>query len=134
MISLSDGNHVQVNLPSGATVELRTNLRAKDKFAVQGAISANDGVVNGGILSIMESTLLARLIEEWSLEVELPAKHSCSGCTGNSAAWHEHVRDEFGEALDLDDFNALEREISPLLAKVLEAPNLETSPASAGSS
>jgi hypothetical protein len=125
---------MQVSLPSGEKVELRTSLRAKDKFAVQAAISANDGSVNGGVLSLMETALLARLIESWSLEVEMPSKHACPGCTGNSVTWHEHVRDEFGEALDLDDFNALEKEISPLLAKVLEAPNLETSSSSAASS
>lgn len=126
---------MDITLPSGATVSLRTNLKARDKFAVQGAINITaEGRAQVGILSLMETALLARLIEGWSLEEELPGRHACSDCTGNSQAWHEHVRDLFGEALDLDDFNALETEISPLLSKVMAAPNLETSSGSAASS
>jgi len=115
-----------VNLPSGATAELRTTLKAKDKFAVQNSVSVGDGDVSGGILSLMETALLARLIEKWSLDAPLPSQHACAGCTGNSAAWHAHVRDEFGEVLDLDDYNALEKVIEPMLSKVMSAPNLET--------
>jgi hypothetical protein len=126
---------MQVTLPSSATVELRTALKAKDKFAVQGVISALDGGnPGGGVVSLMETALLSRLIEGWSLEEELPAKHTCTECTGNSAKWHEHVRDAYGEILDIDDYNELEKEISPLLAKVMAAPNLETPSGSAASS
>jgi hypothetical protein len=122
-------------LPTGETAVLRTSLKARDKFAVQGVINVSqDGRTQAGILSLMETALLARLIESWSLPDELPSKHACSECTGNSAKWHEHVRDTFGDALDLDDYNALETHIAPLLAKVMAAPNLETPSASGESS
>jgi len=122
-------------LPSGAGITLRTALKAKDKFAVQGIISVSqDGRAQAGILSLMETALLARLVESWSLPDDLPSRHACPECTGNSALWHEHVRDAFGEALDLDDFNQLEKQIAPFLAKVMEAPNLETPSGSAASS
>jgi hypothetical protein len=126
---------VQVALPSGATAELRTALKAKDKFAVQAVISSvNADNPGGGVVSLMETALMARLIDEWSLEAELPGRHACEECTGNSVTWHEHVRDAFGEALDLDDFNELEKQVAPLLAKVMTAPNLETPSGSAASS
>ena len=126
---------MKVDLPSGATAELRTSLKAKDKFAVQNVVSvASGGEASGGTLALMETALLARLLEAWSLPDELPSRHACPECTGNSKAWHEHVKDAFGEALDIDDWNALEKIFAPLLAKVVDVPNLETSPASAGSS
>jgi hypothetical protein len=123
---------MKVDLPSGAEAEIRTSLRAKDKFAVQGAISG--AVQSGSALSLMETALLGRLIDSWTLDAELPSRHQCQECVGDSVKWHEHVRDAFGEALDLDDYNALEKVIAPMLAKVVDVPNLETSPASAASS
>jgi hypothetical protein len=123
---------MQVQLPSGAVADIRTALKAKDKFAVQRAISA-DGEQTGGVLSLMQAALMARIVESWTLDVPLPSQHACTECTGSSARWHEHVRDEFGE-LDIDDFNKLQEVTTPLLQKVIEVPNLETSPASAASS
>jgi hypothetical protein len=123
---------MKVDLPSGASVELRTSLKAKDKFAVQGAISGASQ--NGSALSLMETALMARVVDSWTLEDELPSRHQCQECVGDSVKWHEHVRDAFGEALDLDDYNALEKVVGPMLAKVVDVPNLETSPASAASS
>jgi|SRR5277367_2535085 len=126
---------MKVDLPSGATAEIRTALRAKDKFAVQNAVSiVGSGEASGGTLSLMETALLSRLLEDWSLPDELPSRHACPECTGSSKLWHEHVRDAFGEALDIDDWNALEKIFAPMLAKVVDVPNLETSPASAASS
>lgn len=126
---------MKIELPSGETVELRTSLKAKDKFAVQSAIFiANTGEASGGVLPLMETALLSRLIEAWSLPDDLPSRHVCQQCSGNSKVWHEHVRDAFGEALDIDDWNTLEKAVSPLLAKVVDTPNLETSLDSAASS
>jgi hypothetical protein len=129
---------MQVKLPTGAAVELRTALKARDKFAVQGVIRASaDGSVDsagGGILSLMETALLVRLIDSWTLDQPLPSQHVCPECMSDSAKWHEHVRDEFGEALDLDDYNELEKVISPMLEKVMQAPNLGTLSGSAASS
>jgi hypothetical protein len=127
---------VHVELPaSGESAELRTALKAKDKFAVQGAVSISGGAsAQGGVISVIETALLARLMESWTFDNPLPSKHACQDCTGDSAKWHEHVRDEFGEILDVDDWNELEKAITPMLKKVMQAPNLETSSASAASS
>jgi hypothetical protein len=126
---------MKVDLPSGETAEIRTSLKARDKFAVQNAISVSQsGEASGGTLSLMETALMARVLESWSLPDELPSKHACPSCTGNTKLWHEHVRDAFGELLDLDDWNALEKMVAPMLAKVVDVPNLETSPVSAASS
>lgn len=128
MVRLSD-HVIDVVLPAADGIAtIRTSLKAKDKFAVQNAISAG-GEQTGGVLALMETALLARLLESWTLEAPLPGTHSCDGCTGNSLKWHEHVRDEFGDLLDIDDFNALEAAVGPLLEKVVAVPNLGTSSA-----
>jgi hypothetical protein len=123
---------MQVDLPSGQSTEIRTSIKAKDKFAVQSAISGASQ--DGGALSLMETALMARLMESWTYEEELPSRHQCPDCVGSALKRHEHVRDAFGEVMDLDDYNALEKVIAPFLAKVVDVPNLETSPASAASS
>lgn len=123
---------MKVDLPSGQSAEIRTALKARDKFAVQGAISGASQ--DGSALSLMETALLARLLDSWTYEEDLPARHTCQECATSSLKRHEHVRDLFGEILDIDDYNALEKIISPMLAKVVDIPNLETSPASAASS
>lgn len=124
---------MKIDLPSGNWIEIRDSLKAKDKFSVQNAIassmdvtSAGTGKVPGNVMSLMESALLARIIQSWSFTDPLPGAHTCQECTGNTALWHEHVSDYIGELLDLDDYNILEQVTSPLLAKVMTAPNLET--------
>ncbi len=121
---------MKVELPSGETAELRDKLKAKDKFAVQGAITVMtnaqgqmSGQVSGNIMTLMETALMARLLESWSLDAPLPGSHACSGCTGDSSLWHQHVADYIGDMLDLDDFNELESVITPLLDRVMSAPN-----------
>jgi hypothetical protein len=123
---------VKVDLPSGQSAEIRTALKARDKFAVQSAISGSNQ--DGSALSLMETALIARLLESWTLEEDLPSRHTCAECTTNAITRHEHIRDLFGEIMDLDDYNALEKVIAPMLAKVVDTPNLETSPGSAASS
>jgi len=123
---------MKVDLPSGQSVEIRTSIKARDKFAVQGAISG--GSQDGSVLSLMETALLGRLIESWTLEEDLPSRHTCQECATSALKRHEHVRDLFGEVMDLDDYNTLEKAIAPILTKVVDTPNLETSPASAASS
>lgn len=128
---------MEISLPSGASAELRTQLKAKDKFAVQSVIrTSGDGTVSegGGVLSLMETALLVRLLESWTYDAPLPSAHACDGCVGDSTEWHKHVRDEFGEVLDIDDFNALEDTITPFLDKVMKSPNLKISSGSAASS
>jgi len=123
---------MKVELSDGQSAEIRTTLKAKDKFAVQGAISG--GSQDGGALSLMETALLGRLLESWTLEDELPSRHACAECATSALKRHEHVRDLFGEILDIDDYNTLEKVIAPMLAKVVDTPNLETPPASVASS
>jgi hypothetical protein len=72
---------MKVDLPSGASAELRTSLRAKDKFAVQGAISGASQT--GSALSLMETALLGRLIDSWTYDAELPSRHQCQECVGD---------------------------------------------------
>lgn len=124
---------MRVELPSGNWVEIRDKLKAKDKFSVQNAIAssmemtaAGTAKVPGNVMSLMQSALMARIIQEWSFTDPLPGTHTCSDCMGNSAAWHDHVSDVIGELLELDDYNKLEEVISPLLEKVMSAPNRET--------
>lgn len=124
---------MRVELPSGNWVEIRDTLKAKDKFSVQNAIAssmemtaAGTAKVPGNVMSLMQSSLMARIIQSWSFTDPLPGAHACQECMGNSRAWHEHVSDGIGELLDLDDYNKLEEVISPLLEKVMSAPNLGT--------
>lgn len=132
---VTDGRKMHVDLPSGESAELRTVLKAKDKFAVQAAIRlVTDGSFDGSIMSLVETALFARIIDSWTYDAELPGKHACETCTGNSMVWHEHVRDLIGETMDIDDYNKLEELASPLIQKVMQAPNLETSSGSAVSS
>ena len=124
---------MKVDLSNGGWAELRDNLKAKDKFAVQAAVTVTldaRGVgqqVSGNTMTLMTTALLARLLNSWSLDDQLPGAHSCPECMGNSALWHQHVADYIGDTLDLDDYNKLEAIIAPLLEKVMATPNLETS-------
>ena len=125
---------MKVDLPSGGWADIRDNLKAKDKFTVQGAITVTmntsgqiNGQVSGNTMTLMQTALLARLLNDWSLEDPLPGQHSCTECVGDSALWHQHVADYIGETLDLDDYNKLEAITAPLLEKVMATPNLETS-------
>ena len=126
---------MKVELPSGETIELRDKLKAKDKFAVQSAVSLTMNAggtianqqVSGNTMTLMETALMSRLIETWSLDAEIPSKHACPECMGNSGLWHQHVADFIGDTLDLDDYNKLEEIVTPLLDKVMAVPNLGTS-------
>jgi hypothetical protein len=125
---------MKVELPSGETAELRDRLKAKDKFSVQSAVTVTmnangqaSSQVSGNTMTLMETALLSRLLESWSLDAPLPSAHSCPECMGNSALWHQHVADFIGDTMDLDDYNKLESIVAPLLEKVMATPNLETS-------
>ena len=119
---------MHLDLPSGASVELRDRLKAKDKFAAQSAVridmtpDGTPGPMSGGIMTMITTTMLARLLESWSLDQPLPGAHTCGECVGNSALWHEHVADYIGDTLDLEDYSALEYWLAPYLEKVMETP------------
>jgi hypothetical protein len=131
---------MHLDLPTGMSVELRDRLKAKDKFAAQAAVRidmASDGAmgaVSGGIMTMVQTALLARLLEAWSLDTPLPGAHTCAECVGDSAKWHEHVADYIGETLDLDDYAAIEYWLAPYLDKVMEVPNPGMSSGSVASS
>lgn len=131
---------MHLDLPSGASVELRDRLKAKDKFAAQAAIRVNmnadgsTGAVSGSIMTMIETALLTRLLESWTLDVPLPGAHSCGECTGDSLKWHEHIADYIGDTLDLDDYDALSYWLAPYVNRVMDTPNPGTSSASVASS
>jgi hypothetical protein len=114
---------MRVELPSGAWVELRENLKAADKFAVQDAIVLNFSdtktqTLGAGVQNKMRNALLQRVITAWSyVGVPVPSQN------------HQGA-DSIGEVMDLDDYNALERAVEPLLAKVSFSPNREDSSSS----
>lgn len=109
---------MQVDLPSGKHIIFRDKLVAADKFSVQNSIKfkVRDGKeqeVSGGITNDMRNALLAELITEWDLDAPLPSQDFKKGMAAIAA-------------MDLDDYNALQEEVEPLLEKVSFRPNRET--------
>ena len=116
---------MRVDLPSGGYVEYRDTLRARDKFAVQEAIkfrvSEDEGQeVSGGIANDMRNALLCQVVTAWSLG-PLPS--------ADLKAAMAAIDD-----LDIDDYNAIQEAVEPLLAKVGFRPNRKTPSGSAASS
>lgn len=119
---------MRVDLPSGAWVDVREKLKGGDKFAVHGAIkfTAEEGkqqTVSGAVTDNMRNALLAGIITDWSVkddngnDVPIPA---------NNLASPEAI---FGQ-MDIDDYNALQEAVEPLMEKVsFKAPNRETASA-----
>ena len=109
---------MRVDLPSGGYIEFRDSLIAKDKFKVQKSLKfkVKDGQeqeVSGGITNDMRNALLAELITAWSLGAPLPSADLKAGMAAI-------------DDMDIDDYNALQEEVEPLLEKVSFRPNRET--------
>jgi hypothetical protein len=109
---------VRLDLPSGGFIEFRDKLVAADKFAVQNSLKfkVKDGKeqeVSGGITNDMRNALLAETITAWSLDAPLPSQDLKKGMAAIAA-------------MDIDDYNALQEEVEPLLEKVSFRPNRET--------
>jgi len=102
----------RVELPSGGWVEYREQLKAIDRFAVQDAvfIDSKDGNnrMSLGIGNDIRNALLGRIIIAWSFSGPTPAQLK-------DVAAADVV---IGEALDLDDYNALSDAVQPLLDKI----------------
>ena len=102
----------KVELPSGGWVEYREKLMAGDKFAVQDAISVEfkDGVnrASMGLINDQRNALLGRIITNWSF-----------GQTPEQLKQLQAADVVIGNAMDIDDYNALAEEIDPLLNKVM---------------
>ena len=99
---------MRVELPSGNWVEYRDKLLAINRFAVQEAALVEVGDKGrASFLTIqndMRNTLLGRIITEWSFPASVPSK--------NSFAAADVV---IGNAMDLEDYTALEEAVEPLM-------------------
>jgi len=102
----------KVELPSGGWVEYRDKLMAGDKFAVQDAISVEfkDGANRAslGMLNDQRNALLGRIITDWSF-----------GPTPDKVKDLQAADVVIGNAMDIDDYNALSDAVEPLLNKVM---------------
>jgi hypothetical protein len=105
--SLRPGSETEYNW-----VEYREQLKASDRFAVQDAvfIDSRDGSnrMSLGIANDIRNALLGRIITAWSFPTPVPAQ------VKDVAAADVVI----GEALDLDDYNALSEAVQPLVDKV----------------
>jgi hypothetical protein len=102
-----------IELPSGNWVEVRENLKGRDKTAVHTAIEfvIEDGTqkTNAGIVDLMQNALLASIITGWSFAVPIPADSGGPDAVGD---------------LDIDDHNKLTEETADLMKKVnFRVPN-----------
>lgn len=101
----------KIELPSGGWVEYRDRLMAGDKFAVQDAVSLvfQDGgnKASLGLMNDQRNALLGRIILNWSF-----------GQTPDSVKDLMAADVVIGNAMDLDDYNALADAVQPLLDKI----------------
>lgn len=111
----------QIELPGGATVDIRDKIKAGDKFAVQDAARMSLDTVTGlqetavGIVNVMRNALLKQVIKTWTV---------CDD-DGNQMPTPANAGDRDVLAdMDLDDYNALSDAVEPMLSKVMNtAPN-----------
>jgi hypothetical protein len=103
---------MRVELPSGGWVEYRDQLKAIDRFAVQDAVflEVKDGVNRAalGFGNDIRNALLGRIITGWSFPTPTPGE--AKDITAADVV--------IGNAMDLDDYNALADAVQPLLDKV----------------
>ena len=103
----------KIELPSGNTVEYRTELMAGDRFAVQEAAEVELGDAGKrkmsflGIENAQRNALLARVITNWSYPGVKPDP--------NNVAQGAVI---IGNTLPLKDYNVLAKEIQPLLDEI----------------
>ena len=102
----------RVELPSGGFVEYRDKLMSSDKFAVQDAVSLEfkDDVNRAslGLMNDQRNALLGRIITAWSF-----------GQTPDQLKQLQAADVVIGNALDIDDYNALAEAVQPLLEKII---------------
>lgn len=114
----------RAELPSGAWVEYRDKLLAADRFAVQAAarVEIGEKANSASFLELdndMRNALLGRIITKWSYPSPVPSEDSFRAADV-----------VIGEAMDLDDYSALEKEIEPLMDKIngRDTPDPKTPP------
>lgn len=99
----------RVELPSGAWIEYRDQLKAADRFAVQAVARVEFGD-RGNRASILEmnndmrNALLGRIITAWSYPVPVPSANS-----------FQPADMIIGEAMSLEDYAALEETVEPMM-------------------
>lgn len=97
-----------VELPSGAWVEYRDQLRALDRFEVQRVVSVELGEKNRAsfleMQNDMRNALLGRIITAWSYPGPVPRDDS-----------FRQADQVIGETMDLADYAALEKAVEPLM-------------------
>jgi hypothetical protein len=90
-------------------VEIRTELKARDRFAVQdvSVVTTEDGKSRASFLGLqndMRNALLGRIITSWSFPVPVPSQN------------HFQAADVvIGDVMDLEDYTVLENEVEPLM-------------------
>jgi hypothetical protein len=102
----------RVELPSGAWVEYRDQLKVRDRFEVQevAKVQISEEGNSTSFLAMqndMRNALLGRIITAWSYPVPVPGEN------------HFQAADVvIGDTMDLDDYAALEEAIQPLMNKI----------------
>ncbi len=102
----------RLELPSGAWIEYRDKLLVRDRFAVQ-EVAKVDIREEGNSTSFlamqndMRNALLARIITGWSYPVPIPSQNNFQAADVI-----------IGDAMDLDDYAALEEAVQPLMDKI----------------
>lgn len=106
---LKEPRMARVELPSGAWIEYRDQLKAADRFAVQAVARVEFGD-RGNRASILEmnndmrNALLGRIITAWSYPVPVPSANS-----------FQPADMIIGEAMSLEDYAALEETVEPMM-------------------
>lgn len=99
---------MEIPLPSGNKVVIRDKLRPGDRFAVQDApdviVTADKTVVVRNAAANTMPAFLARVVESWTFPGD-PAHILAAGARG------------LDDVMDLDDWDALEKAVAPLLEK-----------------
>ncbi len=93
-------------------VEIRTELKALDRFAVQevAKVTFSDDGNRASFLAMqndMRNALLGRIITAWSYPVPIPSQNN-----------FQAADIVIGNALDLDDYAVLEKEVEPLMDRI----------------
>ena len=101
----------KVELPSGAWVEYREQLKASDKFSVHDAVTLEiregGNRASLGMVNDQRNALLGRIITGWSYSVPIPSQNSFQAADV-----------VIGDVMDIEDYNALAEAVQPLLEKI----------------
>jgi hypothetical protein len=92
-------------------IDIRTDLRVKDRLAVQEVATFEIGERSNkaslmAMQNDMRNALLGRIITAWSFPMAIPAAN------------HFAAADVVIGDMDLDDYAVLEREVQPLMDKI----------------